>query len=354
MGVGESESIMVLLDTFLSIAVVLGVSLLGKKSGFTPILGHVTSGLFLSLFCFNLTPLHASTKMEIQGLRDIVDRYDVFFLDMCGVISRPVVVKASTLTSGDAPLEVLPGALESLEFLRKNNKTVVLVTNAEHSSEGMEEKMNEWGVLSSEHFFKKVVTAGDVVLQAMEDEEKRLGCRLKVFVWGAENRVAHKKRFEFVCDLRQANVVLCTHLVRNVPKGSQYDLFNDEVDVFQKMKERDLLMFVPNNDLCSPTGKSFVHITPGFFAEKYEGVGGRVVRAGKPCRPIFDLAYSYVDGAPKNRIVMVGGTLRTDIMGAKEWGIDSILVRSGNQGSGCALHPASDIEPTWELESLKV
>ena len=294
--------------------------------------------------------------MEIKGLRDIIDRYDVFFLDMCGVILTPSDVKSSDLKSFDAvPMEVLPGALKSLGFLKENNKTVVLVTNAEDSSEALTEKMNRWGILSSEHFFKKVVTAGDVVLQAMEDEQKGSEFGSKIFIWGPKNLVAHvEKHFELASDLRQANAVLCTHWVGNVPKGSQYDLSNDEIDILQKMKERDLLMFVPNNDLCAPAGKSFVHITPGFFAEKYEGMGGRVVRAGKPCRHIFDLAYSYVEGAPKNRIVMVGDTLRTDIMGAKEWGIDSLLVRSGNQGSGCSFHPDADIEPTWESESLKV
>lgn len=66
MGIGESESIMVLLDIILYIAVGLGVSLLAKQYGFTPILGYMASGLLLGPFCFNLIPLEAWTHTAAE------------------------------------------------------------------------------------------------------------------------------------------------------------------------------------------------------------------------------------------------------------------------------------------------
>lgn len=60
----------------------------------------------------------------------------------------------------------------------------------------------------------------------------------------------------------------------------------------------------------------------------------------------------------KNRILMIGDTLETDILGATNAGIDSALVMTGNTGrllnSGVPLKQIilnSGVTPTWAITS---
>jgi HAD superfamily hydrolase (TIGR01459 family) len=71
----------------------------------------------------------------------------------------------------------------------------------------------------------------------------------------------------------------------------------------------------------------------GFFAEKYENMGGVVHYAGKPYMNIYDEVFSTIkdiNKIDKNRILMIGDTLETDILGAKNANIHSALVATGN------------------------
>jgi hypothetical protein len=62
-------------------------------------------------------------------------------------------------------------------------------------------------------------------------------------------------------------------------------------------------------------------------------VGKRFIRFGKPDVPLFIYAYeklSAIKSIPKDKILMVGDTLHTDILGGNKFGIHTALVLSGN------------------------
>ena len=62
-------------------------------------------------------------------------------------------------------------------------------------------------------------------------------------------------------------------------------------------------------------------------------VGKRFLRFGKPDSQMFMFAYDLVrESYPVNRrdILMVGDTLQTDILGGNKFGLDTVLVLSGN------------------------
>jgi ribonucleotide monophosphatase NagD (HAD superfamily) len=59
-------------------------------------------------------------------------------------------------------------------------------------------------------------------------------------------------------------------------------------------------------------------------------LGSEVIYTGKPYPEIYDLALAQFSGFNKNRILMIGDTFETDILGANNAGIHSALVLSGN------------------------
>ncbi len=63
-------------------------------------------------------------------------------------------------------------------------------------------------------------------------------------------------------------------------------------------------------------------------------MGGEVLYAGKPYRPIYDMALAKAaQAAGKNprsaRVLAVGDSIRTDLKGARTLGVDFLFVTSG-------------------------
>jgi ribonucleotide monophosphatase NagD (HAD superfamily) len=75
----------------------------------------------------------------------------------------------------------------------------------------------------------------------------------------------------------------------------------------------------------------------GALARDYEKMGGRVVLAGKPHAPIYDLAYAELSALrggviDKARILAIGDGIATDVLGANRQGIDCLFIASGMHG----------------------
>ena len=70
-------------------------------------------------------------------------------------------------------------------------------------------------------------------------------------------------------------------------------------------------------------------------ADLYGTLGGEVLYAGKPHRPIYDLALDAdrrrcaAAPAPLARVLAIGDSVRTDLKGAADFGIDCLFVTAG-------------------------
>ena len=63
-------------------------------------------------------------KKKIKGLKEIYDKYDVFFIDLWGVVHNGI--------------QLYPEAIEVLENLYKLNRRFVLMSNAPRPSKDVE------------------------------------------------------------------------------------------------------------------------------------------------------------------------------------------------------------------------
>jgi HAD superfamily hydrolase (TIGR01459 family) len=97
--------------------------------------------------------------------------------------------------------------------------------------------------------------------------------------------------------------------------------------VLQAGLDKGIAMLCVNPDLeVIRDGKRI--ICAGLLAEWYAARGGKVVMRGKPDAAIYVPTVAMLD-VPRQRVLAVGDSLRTDIAGAKAAGIDSCWVLSG-------------------------
>ena len=97
-----------------------------------------------------------------------------------------------------------------------------------------------------------------------------------------------------------------------------------------------LHLVVPNPDVLYPDGSDRFSIGPGGIAELIEAAVSRrfgdddavkFTKLGKPYAPMFDAIKERLSGY--ERIAFVGDQLHTDIAGANQAGLDSVLIGTG-------------------------
>ena len=132
--------------------------------------------------------------------------------------------------------------------------------------------------------------------------------------------------------LEAARFIACTG-----PDDDELETPEDyRADLTEAVK-RGLEMVCANPDRVVQRGERLI-FCGGALADLYEQLGGRVVMAGKPFAPIYDLALSRCDealGRPhdRSRVLVIGDGLTTDIAGAQAQGLDRLFVAAGIHGS---------------------
>lgn len=243
---------------------------------------------------------NVNTPRSIKGLKEISSLYDVFLVDLYGVIYTH---------SG-----VCDGVFECLEHLSHEHKSVVFITNASVRSSHIVENLERIGISPS--FFQHVFTAGEDAFIHLKNRSDpwygRLGERCySIGSTGAE--LLQDTPHHIVSSIRDAEYVLVA--------GS--DEWRDPGE-YKEILTQALRLHLPM--VCANPNKNGLSPQAGDIAEKYELMGGKVRYHGKPYKDFFMSVLRHYPGVPKQRVLTIGDTLIIDIKGACDVGIDSVLV----------------------------
>jgi len=127
---------------------------------------------------------------------------------------------------------------------------------------------------------------------------------------------------DFVATPEQADFIL------NTGPAEWEDTIETYAPVLHIARERNLPMVCANPDLVViHAGKPA--LCAGALAEEYERLGGRVRWHGKPNPSVYDSCLELLGIDDRRRILAIGDSLRTDIAGAANAGIDSLLIAGG-------------------------
>jgi HAD superfamily hydrolase (TIGR01459 family) len=244
----------------------------------------------------------------IERFSTLAAGYEAVLSDVWGVLHNGV---AATVPACDA-----------LRRFRGQGGTVMLITNAPRPGEVVTHFLDKVGV--PRDAYDGIVSSGDVTRAVMAERPQK-----SVFHIGPERDlpIFDGLGLHFV-PLADADYVVCTGLrddTVETPESYRAEL--------GELCRRRMFMLCGNPDLVVERGDKLIYCA-GALADLYKSLGGDVLYAGKPHRPIYDLALQRVTAlrgtAPAlNRVLSIGDSIRTDLKGATDFGIDCLFVTAG-------------------------
>lgn len=108
---------------------------------------------------------------------------------------------------------------------------------------------------------------------------------------------------------------------------------HDQDELEQALSRKNASLIVGNPDVSAPQIEGF-SFEPGFWAMRaQENTGAELIMTGKPYASAYDLAMQALSQKAQKplsaeKIGMVGDSLHTDILGAKSYGLQAILLSS--------------------------
>ncbi|HWM46573.1 MAG TPA: TIGR01459 family HAD-type hydrolase [Xanthobacteraceae bacterium] len=249
-----------------------------------------------------------SAPTFIDHFGPMAERYDVVLCDVWGVVHNSLVAS--------------PEAHDALSRFRARGGAAVLITNAPRPSHVVKRQLDRMHV--PEHAYDAIVSSGDVTRGVIAARPGQ-----KVFWIGPERDrpLFDGLSLEFT-DLEHADYIVCTGLFHDdneTPDGYR--------ELFGKALARGLFLLCANPDLVVERGTDLIYCA-GALADLYHTMGGEVLFAGKPHAPIYEEALRQAAAArgraaPRERVIAIGDSIRTDMKGAALFGIDSLFVTAG-------------------------
>jgi HAD superfamily hydrolase (TIGR01459 family) len=261
----------------------------------------------------------------IPGISALAERYDYFILDIYGVIHDGV--------------KLFPDSINTLTRLKGAGKQTCLLSNTPRLSEETVQDLEKMGL--PRDLYTHVLTGG-------QSAREHLG-RMEGSCWF----LADEKFRSLTKDLPLALVYEPEEadFVLNAISGTTPLPVNGINDILDRALKRELPMICANPDLVVDIGEKR-HKCAGTYAQYYEDHGGKVTWHGKPHEPVYETARKFFGNPPKEKIVAIGDSLRTDIQGANRFGIDGILNLAGLHREEAGLDHANGAVDISKLKQL--
>ena len=238
-------------------------------------------------------------NLDKNGLKSISEDYDLYFIDLWGVIHNGV--------------SLFKNSIEVLNQLELKNKKYVLLTNAPRPNSTVKEFLVKMGL--DKKFMVNIHTSGEASLNYLKTKFKN-----KKFF-----HVGPPRDFDLFSDfkkmkstnLEESEYILCTGL---------FDNYNKDLTYYKSLFEKNLekKMICTNPDLIVDRGQ-VRELCAGSVAMVFEKMGGEVIYFGKPYPEVYNQSINNNN----KKILSIGDNLNTDIKGANLLNYDSLIISNG-------------------------
>ncbi|WP_425088751.1 TIGR01459 family HAD-type hydrolase [Stappia sp.] len=223
-------------------------------------------------------------------------------------------------------------AIEALKVLRARGVPVALVSNTSRRGGELARLLEGQGLASDLH--DAVITGGGLAFGHLSAEVARRraggGDDLRCLIVGTQpgGDWARDAGLRCVASVDEADLLLGFGVLgQGDPRpGAPPPAPDIAVRRLLRTAARSGLPLILTNADTSVRIAGALHLGIGALAPLYQSLGGTVRIYGKPGADMFAAALDAVGVADPGRVVMIGDTLATDIAGARDVGIVTVLV----------------------------
>lgn len=265
-----------------------------------------------------------TTLRFIDHLRELATERDVVLCDVWGVVHNGVASFRE--------------ACSALKTFRDRGGTVIFITNAPRPADAVRRQLRRFGV--PDDAYDGIASSGDLTRNYVAEHPAKA-----IFWLGPERDSAiHEGLDPVFAPIERADYIICTG-----PFDDETETAEDYRALMTQARERKLPLICANPDIVVQSGDRLLYCA-GAIAELYRELGGEVVFYGKPHRPIYERAMALArerrgGDTPLSRVLAIGDSVRTDLMGAHAFGIDLVFLTRGIHSEQFAgidqLDPAS-------------
>tara|TARA_B100001094_G_C17924814_1_gene667744 strand:- start:31 stop:849 length:819 start_codon:yes stop_codon:yes gene_type:complete len=238
-------------------------------------------------------------NLDNEGLRSIIKDYDIFYIDLWGVIHNGITLYKN--------------AIQTLEEISNEKKKYVLLTNAPRPNNTVKIFLEKMGM--KKEIRENVYTSGEAALSYLK----------KNYIDKKFYHVGPPKDFDLFVefeqnktqDIKKSIYLLCTGLFQG--KDTDLNFYKELLKEHTNKK-----MICTNPDLIVDRGNKR-ELCAGSVALVFEKLGGEVVYFGKP----FPEVYNQSINSKKKKVLSIGDNLNTDIKGANLLNFDSLIISNG-------------------------
>ena len=235
---------------------------------------------------------------KLEHLSEIYSQYDCFIIDLWGVMHNGVRLNGN--------------AIEVVTNLKQQKKRIVFLSNAPRPSLSVINFLKN-NLKMDEKFLTEVITSGEAALKSIQ--EQKFG--KKFFHLGPpRDKTLFIGLEENLTDIKECDFILCTGL---------FDEKKDNLEFYKELlSNHSKKRFICTNPDLTVHKGSIEEYCAGSVAKIFEELGGKVIYFGKPYKEIYKMCLN-----KKQKTLIIGDNLRTDILGANNLNIDSVFITKG-------------------------
>jgi len=257
---------------------------------------------------------------KLHQIKDLAKNYDVLLFDIWGVVMA------------DQSNKVIPEIRDTMNHLI-DSMPVYFISNSAKLAQFSASYLRSNAVNVTDNM---VFTSGSLTRELLGDIDyigntipELKGQKLNVYHLGSQEEfdALSSGAVNYTNNLEDANLLVISSY-RDHPDQCDSEI----LDVLQRATTLKIPAICPNPDAYF-TSKLSDGYCAGYFASMYERAGNRVFYVGKPHQNIFLHVFKSANLDYHNlKIMMIGDTLTTDVLGGQSVGIDTALVTTGNAG----------------------